>query len=133
MAGIGGGGGGGGIGGLFGDVIGGLVGGLFGGGLTADPFPGTTGRARGGRVYAGRAYTVGERGREWFTPDENGFVGAAASGGMIVNIDARGATRDAIAGIRRELRALNASVERRVDARVMDSRRRGGDFGRTLK
>jgi hypothetical protein len=134
MAGIGGGGGGGGIGGLFGDVIGGLVGGLFGGGLTADPFPGTTGRARGGRVYAGRSYTVGERGREWFTPDENGFVGAAAGGGgMIVNIDARGATRDAIAGIRRELRALNASVERRVDARVMDSRRRGGDFGRTLK
>ena len=54
-------------------------------------------RATGGRVWAGRAYTVGERGPEPFVPDTNGRIiptgsaGAAAGGGSVtVNVNVNG-------------------------------------------
>lgn len=51
-------------------------------------------RAMGGQVNAGRTYLVGERGPELFTPSGHGRIIANdnVGGGMVFNIDARGAT-----------------------------------------
>lgn len=51
-------------------------------------------RAMGGQVNAGRTYLVGERGPELFTPSGHGRIIANDNmgGGMVFNIDARGAT-----------------------------------------
>lgn len=56
--------------------------------------PITGGRAYGGQVNAGRTYLVGERGPELFTPSGHGRIIANDNmgGGMVFNIDARGAT-----------------------------------------
>jgi len=48
-----------------------------GGNLGGGALTGTTskkGKAAGGPVQAGQTYLVGERGRELFTPDRNGFI-----------------------------------------------------------
>lgn len=52
------------------------------------------GRAGGGDVRAGRSYMVGERGREMFTPDEDGRItpNHELGGGSVVNIFATGPT-----------------------------------------
>ncbi|MFC4172633.1 tape measure protein [Microvirga sp. GCM10011540] len=59
---------------------------LGGGGLTMNP----TGRAGGGNVYPGRAYTVGESGRETFVPTTPGRIiphGKGAGGSPVqVNV-----------------------------------------------
>lgn len=50
------------------------------------------GRAIGGPVQAGGAYMVGERGPELFVPSRSGsIVPNGGNGGMVVNVDARGA------------------------------------------
>lgn len=51
-------------------------------------------RQYGGQVNAGRTYLVGERGPELFTPSGHGRIVANDNmgGGMVFNIDARGAT-----------------------------------------
>ena len=59
--------------------------------LLSIPAPG---RASGGPVSAGRAYTVGERGPELFIPNTGGQImpnGAGGSVHVVNNIDARGA------------------------------------------
>lgn len=52
-------------------------------------------RANGGQVNAGRTYLVGERGPELFSPATNGQIVAndnMRGGGMVINVDARGAS-----------------------------------------
>lgn len=81
-----------------------LLSGLFsGGGLSLNP----TGRAGGGPVYPGRAYTVGESGRETFVPTSPGRVIPArrTGGGRAIrmgdiNINAPGADPAALMGLR---------------------------------
>lgn len=50
-------------------------------------------RANGGPVQAGTPYIVGERGAEMFVPSRSGSIvpNNALGGGMVVNVDARGA------------------------------------------
>ena len=43
------------------------------------------GKAGGGRVQAGTAYPVGERGMEWFRPDQWGTIMPNGGGGVTVN------------------------------------------------
>ena len=53
-------------------------------GITSQP-----GRALGGQVMAGQAYTVGELGRETFVPSVNGTIipaGAGGSGSIVINV-----------------------------------------------
>lgn len=81
-----------------------LLSGLFsGGGISLNP----TGRAGGGPVYPGRAYTVGESGRETFVPTSPGRVIPArrTGGGRMVRmgditINAPGADPAALMGLR---------------------------------
>ncbi len=89
---------------LFGDGgIGAAVSGIFGGG-----------RAGGGPVLAGRSYMVGESGPELVTMGGNGFVTPTAAlrsavqggGGVVINIDARGAVDGVATQIRREMQAV---------------------------
>lgn len=107
------------------NAIGGVVGLLTGG------F-----RAGGGDVKAGRAYTVGELGRELFVPATDGRVvpiargaGAGAGGGAPVSvniaIDARGATPDAVAALQGQLARLEASLPGRIMQTQAEARRRG--------
>jgi hypothetical protein len=89
-------------------------------------------RAAGGPVSGGMAYLVGERGPELFVPDRSGGIvpNGAMGGGMTVmqtlNIDARGATPDAVA-------RLEARIPAIARAAVEDAARRGGGFARSLR
>jgi tape measure domain-containing protein len=96
------------------DGIGSWLGGLF--------------RAEGGPVAAGQPYIVGERGPEWFVPNQSGTVlphGTAPGGPTIqtsITIDARGAD----AGVEARLRLLAGQIARQASAMTLDAIRRGG-------
>jgi hypothetical protein len=93
------------------------VGGIFG--ILSGLF-----RAGGGDVKAGRAYTVGELGREIFIPDRDGKVypiGKGQAGGAggssyapVYNIDARGADQAAITRLEQGLAARDRQFGRNV-------------------
>jgi len=54
--------------------------------------PGSEHRVYGGPVYAGRSYTVGERGSETFTPSADGFITPHGGGEMLAAVaELRGA------------------------------------------
>lgn len=92
-------------------------------------------RAGGGDVKAGRAYTVGELGREIFIPDRDGKVypvgrGQAGGGGganyaPVYNIDARGADPAAVARIEQGLAARDRQFGRNVQSVVRNTQMRG--------
>ena len=86
-----------------GDTVGGIA------GLFTTFFGGA--RANGGPVEVGRAYTVGERGREMFVPNQNGQIVPIAKGGAggsssptvrmgDINISAPGADRQGLMELR---------------------------------
>ena len=108
------------------------------GGLIGNAFASLLGFADGGRPPVGRASIVGERGPELFVPDRpgtiipNDFGGGMGGGGMVVNIDARGAAPGVESLIRREMAALSASIEPRIDARVTRQAGRGGAFAKAV-
>ena len=102
------------------------------GGASASVGAGLAGfRASGGPVSAGALYGINERGAEPFIPAVDGRIlsvpqaQAAMRGGgggttVNISIDARGATRDALPGIQREVADLKASLPRIIDGRVND-------------
>lgn len=109
------------FGGIF-DGIGSWLGGLF--------------RAEGGPVSAGQPYIVGERGPEWFVPQQSGTVlpnGTAPAGGPTIhttlNIDARGAD----AGVEARLRLMGQQIARQATAMTLDAIRRGGTAYDTVR
>lgn len=133
---------GGGIGGLFSSLFGAIFGGSVSGGASggasgiasaAGAFFG--GRASGGPVTAGVPYVVGERRPELFVPRQSGYiVPQVPSGGMTFApyIDARGASADAVAGLRKaladtqaEFRAMLAGEPKRVRGYVNNQSARG--------
>ena len=91
----------------LGGIITGAVGALFGGQ-----------RANGGPVDMGRSYLVGERGPELFTPGRNGFITPNGAGGGAVtiyqNVDARGATMDAIKLLPAAMKAASDDAVARI-------------------
>ena len=112
-----------------------VLGGIFGGkeekksgggqalGLLSAVFGGF--RADGGPVSAGTSYIVGERGPELFTPRASGSISPNGGGATFVtNIDARGAD----AGVLPRIQAMLDANNRKLEAKILDSRRRGGAF-----
>ena len=85
----------------------GAIGSLFGGG-----------KATGGPVSGGTSYLVGERGPELFTPGRNGFITPNGAGGGAVtiyqNVDARGATVDAIKLLPSAMKAASDDAVARI-------------------
>jgi tape measure domain-containing protein len=143
--------GGSGGGGIFG-ALGGIIGALFGGGSTTSTTTGNFngidlqtfdfGRAAGGPVSHGWSYRINEQGvsdREVFVPGASGWVGSidklmGRSGGAThydfsTSIDARGATPDAVAELRRVMMAretrLRSQMPTIIDSRLVDNRLRG--------
>lgn len=107
------------LGSLFGDSI-------FSGGL--DFF------AEGGRIGAGQFGVVGEEGAELVQgPATVTPLGRGGLAGARIYIDARGADRLEFERTRRELRALNASVEQRAVAATADARGRGGKYAERFR
>jgi len=130
---------GGGIGGLIGSLLGGgssSGGGLDIGGLLGSILPFFAGLfADGGTIGAGKFGIVGEQGPELvFGParvmSNRNWRAADGGGGTVINynIDARGATRDAIAELRTTILGINRSIEPRAVSATMDAMRRGGNY-----
>jgi hypothetical protein len=93
-------------------------------------------RAEGGPVAAGQPYIVGERGPEWFVPNQAGTVlpnGTAPGGSTTINtsiaIDARGAD----AGVEARLRILAGQIARQSSSMTLDAIRRGGSAYETVR
>ena len=93
-------------------------------------------KAGGGDVTAGRAYTVGELGRELFVPSQNGTVmpigrgGAGAAGGMTVSptyhISVGGNVSQAeLIAVRRQVEAAQRSLPRSVQTIMRQTELRG--------
>jgi hypothetical protein len=91
-------------------VLGSVLGSIFGGA-----------RAGGGPVSAGKAYLVGERGPELFTPGMSGGItpNGKMGGGIVINqsIDARGATADMAAALPAILAENNRKMYDELDRR----------------
>jgi tape measure domain-containing protein len=101
--------------------------GSVGGGI--DPWAGLRAvgaRAMGGPVGANRPYLVGERGPELFVPSAAGSIqsSSAASSGMIVNIDARGAENGVEQKISMALKDWERQSYQRTVANVQMAKKR---------
>lgn len=115
-------------------AVGGLAGALLGS-FRPDGF-----RANGGPVEAGRGYTVGERGRELFIPNQSGHIVPIARGGggdsysgpqtMALSVDVSGArgNQEIMSMVQAGVAAGMAQTERRIGRNingiVADGRRR---------
>jgi tape measure domain-containing protein len=102
--------------GLAGDDGVGVFSKLFGGG-----------RAKGGTVMGGKAYMVGERGPELFTPGRSGSIAPNSSIGgganVVVNVDASGTKAE---GDGRQANQLGAALGAAVQAELIKQKRPGG-------
>lgn len=105
-----------------GGILGGIASTLLGGKNAGIP-----GKALGGPVRAGQPYVVGEHGPELMIPDKAGRIvpqlPSASAAAMITYapkyaIDARGATPDAVAALRREMAATRAADLQQFGTRV---------------
>jgi hypothetical protein len=90
------------------------------------------GRASGGPVHAGTAYTVGESGPEMFVPKQSGTIipNMALGGGGTYYIDATGADSAAVARLEQTILAVNGSIEGRAQGAVQEAFRRNPSFMR---
>jgi len=112
--------------------------GLFG----VSPAPtggGGGGRAAGGPVEAGRAYTVGEHGRELFVPSSAGRIlsvpqaKAAISGGDgVVVHQTINVTTGVQQTVRNEIQSLMPQIAESAKTAVADARQRGGSYRRAF-
>lgn len=116
---------------LFKGIFGGLFGFAGGGKVTAaapiSSAAGPVGFQAGGRTPTNVPILVGERGRELFVPDTAGrIVPNESIGGLVINIDARGADASVELRVRRAIsEAMKQSVElSRLN--ILDRAQRGG-------
>lgn len=91
-------------------------------------------RAAGGGVTAGESYLVGERGAELFTPSASGTISpnsqSGGRGGNTFNIDARGASVQAVARLERMVVGLAAATPSIAVNAVARAQSRSGRRGR---
>ena len=94
------------------------------------------GKANGGPVASGGSYLVGERGPEIFTPSTSGTItpnsksGGAGSGVTVVqNINISTGVQQTV---RAEIRQMMPQIAQSAKAAVVDSKRRGGNYGRAM-
>jgi len=105
-----------------------------GGGIMGAAYTALGGKASGGSVMAGQAYTVGEHGREPFIPSQNGRIlstaqaksamsGGGGSGVTVIQNNTFGN------GVNRaEINAMLPKIVEASKAAVLDARRRGGSY-----
>jgi hypothetical protein len=91
-------------------------------------------KADGGSVSTGKAYVVGERGPELFVPNSSGtIVPNDQMGGngvtVVQNISISTGVQQTV---RSEIRQLMPQIAESAKAAVLDSKRRGGNYGRAL-
>lgn len=119
-------------------LLGALFGGFGGGGSSSSPLSWLDDmfRAGGGPVQAGQPYIVGEKRPELFVPRTSGTIVpqvpslVAAGGGSTsvpinISIDARGADREGLMRVERQVAALKRDLPGVVDQRVTTMRQRG--------
>ena len=93
------------------------------------------GKANGGPVAAGGSYLVGERGPEIFTPGIGGGTitpnSQSGLGGVTVvqNINISTGVQQTV---RAEIRQMMPQIAQSAKAAVVDSKRRGGNYGRAM-
>jgi hypothetical protein len=81
-------------------------------------------RAEGGVVEAGRAYRVGERGAEYFVPNQDGSIVPAGSGGVMVNVNIDARSSNLTGGQINALRRMVSNDALNAFQSVMTSRGR---------
>ena len=98
-----------------------------------------TNLASGGYMQAGQAAVVGEHGREIFVPSQSGRVlsvgqaQSALSGGDGVTINQTiNVTTGVQQTVRNEIKTLLPQIAESAKAAVVDSKRRGGSYGRAF-
>ena len=93
------------------------------------------GKANGGPVAAGGSYLVGERGPEIFTPGIGGGTitpnSQSGLGGVTIvqNINISTGVQQTV---RAEIRQMMPQIAQSAKAAVVDSKRRGGNYGRAM-
>lgn len=97
------------------------------------------GRASGGPVQAGQAYTVGEHGRELFVPQTAGRIlsvpqtkAAMSGGGDVVVNQTINVSTGVQQTVRTEIKSLMPQIAESAKAAVADAKRRGGSYGRAF-
>lgn len=92
------------------------------------------GKANGGPVAAGGSYLVGERGPEIFTPGIGGNITPNSQMGgsgvtVVQNINISTGVQQTV---RAEIRQMMPQIAQSAKAAVVDSKRRGGNYGRAM-
>jgi hypothetical protein len=97
------------------------------------------GRAAGGPVEAGRAYTVGEHGRELFVPSSAGRIlsvpqakAAMGGGDGVVVHQTINVTTGVQQTVRNEIQSLMPQIAESAKTAVADARQRGGSYRRAF-
>ena len=90
--------------------------------------------ANGGPVEAGKRYVVGERGPEMFTPNVSGTITPNSQMGgsgvtVVQNINISTGVQQTV---RAEIRQMMPQIAQSAKAAVVDSKRRGGNYGRAM-
>ena len=90
--------------------------------------------ANGGPVQAGQRYVVGERGPEMFTPNVSGTITPNSQMGgsgvtVVQNINISTGVQQTV---RAEIRQMMPQIAQSAKAAVVDSKRRGGNYGRAM-
>ena len=90
-------------------------------------------RANGGPVTAGQPYLVGERGPELFVPSSNGGVVANDNmGGGVTVVQNLNISTGVSQTVRAEIRNLMPQIAETAKSAVVDSKRRGGNYGKAF-
>lgn len=90
-------------------------------------------RAKGGPVAAGQPYLVGERGPELFVPSSNGGVVANDKmGGGVTVVQNLNISTGVSQTVRAEIRNLMPQIAETAKSAVVDSKRRGGNYGKAF-
>ena len=97
------------------------------------------GRASGGSVQAGQAYTVGEHGRELFVPQTAGRIlsvpqtkAAMSGGGEVVVNQTINVSTGVQQTVRTEIKSLMPQIADSAKSAVLEAKRRGGSYGRAF-
>ena len=90
--------------------------------------------ANGGPVQAGQRYVVGERGPEMFTPNVSGTITPNSQMGgsgvtVVQNINISTGVQQTV---RAEIRQMMPQIAQSAKSAVVDSKRRGGNYGRAM-
>ena len=111
--------------------------GLFG--VSPAPTGGVGGRASGGPVQAGQAYTVGEHGRELFVPQTAGRIlsvpqakAAMSGGGEVIINQTINVSTGVQQTVRSEIKTLMPQIADSAKSAVLEAKRRGGSYGRAF-